>query len=958
MKRLYPIVAGLFLFSTTALTTSPQVQAFQATAPGEPVAAWRIGSVQARGDDRPAYCAMVNQFTNGAVLAFARNAVGAGSLAVDFRRDLFETGKSYSIVVKVDKDTERRLDAVANSTRSVIIQTGEDSDLFRAFARNGDMTVILPKVAFSFTLDRFAQSYVQMGACLETIGASLMPALPVAPVASEVMPVDSLPVRQSSALEERAQAIRLEEDRIAQEWNELRKAQDAKKTAQASVKAEPSAEMAKLEAARKDVERLKKDLERKEGELEKRIKSHEAEASRLQAQYDELQEFQRKAVDQAVYDDKTARDVAQVEKTLGEERATIEKMKASRAALAEKEAKAGDAPLLELALKQADLDGQIESQKSLIASLEDELKRLKAKSVKPDSGAEKSQELITLMDAERKQLLAAREERDKELSSKRKELDDAHARIAELEKKVDEQKVEFYEEQEEKLAAVKSGTPRRSIAPAPELIAADDELENREALLREKMKAHAEEVAAFEREKADFEARKIALNKVAEAKGSREAEDLKAKTTELQDKVDLLTQQIEEKTAALAEKEKAMIDLKAAVLAQTDTESTNRKLLDQANAEIAALKQQKSEAEVQLSAQREISGRRDSDLEILRSKYSEQSVSLQTAMTEIKSLNLVRDDQRARIETLQVQLSALDEKYKAEKGQGEIALNQARSRISELEKQQAMNASQMEKMTAQLSAYQASEELAARWKDGRFSRAQVYNAMPAIAEDNQKQGLLGRLTGKKKEEKVSLVQPQAAVASSPTEAQWYQASAQDAPVEAPLFPPALESLLQSARVPLVALLPAEGAGTPGEFPVYRWSTGRLIGSLKQSRYSRAGSFDAQVSDAIGEFRQQCGNNAEVALGVTRVVNGMYVSSADVLCRSTAGAKAASLLFYGYEGVFTAITHEGGYVERENASRVRDDIASVLNQPLNFGNSGGERMGAILPGVSRGETRYQ
>ena len=82
---------------------------------------WQVGTVDNQGDK---YCAMVGNFDQASVLAFARNPAGFGSLAIEFREDMFTKGKDYEVQLTVDTGIPMTFTGKASNARSLVIQIG------------------------------------------------------------------------------------------------------------------------------------------------------------------------------------------------------------------------------------------------------------------------------------------------------------------------------------------------------------------------------------------------------------------------------------------------------------------------------------------------------------------------------------------------------------------------------------------------------------------------------------------------------------------------------------------------------------------------------------------------------------------------------------------------------------------------------------------------------------------
>jgi hypothetical protein len=128
----------------------------------KPGAQWKVGTVEAGGQS---YCAMVNKFDKNVVLAFARSPEGYGSLAMDFRENFFVVGNKYEVTLRPEAGVARHLSARASSARSVVVQMGQDEELFTELSADGDMVINLPTIDAAFALHKFESSYKELVNC-------------------------------------------------------------------------------------------------------------------------------------------------------------------------------------------------------------------------------------------------------------------------------------------------------------------------------------------------------------------------------------------------------------------------------------------------------------------------------------------------------------------------------------------------------------------------------------------------------------------------------------------------------------------------------------------------------------------------------------------------------------------------------------------------------------------------
>ncbi|MEZ0262789.1 MAG: hypothetical protein ACAH80_17420 [Alphaproteobacteria bacterium] len=158
----------------------------------KPLDSWKVGTVDAQG---ASFCAMVNKYSSGVGLAFARSPEGYGSVALDLRDNVFKYNQSYEVTLKSDQAGTRTLPGKATSQRSLVVQIGEDKALYDGLKRNGTLQLTLDGVDISFALSKFSSSYKNLVNCATKLngssGATSMPAVKVKQVEQQALaPID------------------------------------------------------------------------------------------------------------------------------------------------------------------------------------------------------------------------------------------------------------------------------------------------------------------------------------------------------------------------------------------------------------------------------------------------------------------------------------------------------------------------------------------------------------------------------------------------------------------------------------------------------------------------------------------------------------------------------------------------------------------------------------------------
>lgn len=164
----------LAVFATVSLTALVSVattsQAVQT--PGiimgilKPTDSWKVGTVNVTG---ASFCAMVNKYDNGVGLAFARSPEGYGTVAVDLHQDLLTRDTSYEVQLKVDGGQAHKLEGKATSTRSLVVQIGQEKAIYDALSHNGTMEISMPAADVTFSLAKFSNSFKNLLNCSDKL---------------------------------------------------------------------------------------------------------------------------------------------------------------------------------------------------------------------------------------------------------------------------------------------------------------------------------------------------------------------------------------------------------------------------------------------------------------------------------------------------------------------------------------------------------------------------------------------------------------------------------------------------------------------------------------------------------------------------------------------------------------------------------------------------------------------
>jgi len=252
---------------------------------------WRVGTVDV--PEGAPYCAMVNQFDKGAVLAISRNADGLGSIAMDFHKSFFRPGMEYEITLRVDDAKIRKFSGRASSDHSIVVQLGHDKNFYASLNEDGNLRVEMSALNATFSLRRFSASYVALLNCAGGLHQGpKTAAVPVPGVEKAPLPL-ALNDRQAQEKlrkdkEQQAEKMSAKESELALRVAELQKDRDTLKSQMNELKDSHDGD--------DDSEPVQENLTVKEIQLE-RQKQAVAELERKYSEQQEAQEDLKRAFD-------------------------------------------------------------------------------------------------------------------------------------------------------------------------------------------------------------------------------------------------------------------------------------------------------------------------------------------------------------------------------------------------------------------------------------------------------------------------------------------------------------------------------------------------------------------------------------------------------------------------------------------------------------------------------------
>jgi hypothetical protein len=154
-SALFPIFSAIVILTATAASqaSTPAVHLGRLLPQGK----WKVAAVNAQ--ESTVYCAMTNQFDQEAVLSFLSTAEGQESIAIDFSKGFFQSGRDYDVTLRTDDANTRQFSGRAGSGSSIVVQVGQDIKFYRSLNHSVNLEVALSAVNATFALQKFSGSY-------------------------------------------------------------------------------------------------------------------------------------------------------------------------------------------------------------------------------------------------------------------------------------------------------------------------------------------------------------------------------------------------------------------------------------------------------------------------------------------------------------------------------------------------------------------------------------------------------------------------------------------------------------------------------------------------------------------------------------------------------------------------------------------------------------------------------
>ncbi len=268
----YPVrIFSAALLSGLLATSSivPQAVA-QSAALLKPQTGWAVSKVASRGGSA-AYCTLARRFNNSMILTIARNAKNESSLALDFQKDIFDTGKRYTIAMS-SAGLSRAYEVRPVSGKAFVIRTGTDEEFYESLQSSGRMDVNIDGRIYAVEVGDLRDGETRLATCIAGI--------------TEPAAGTAAPVRSASAPAPKTQATRMASAPV----------DDTEKRAMAGRISRQSRELdnlsADVQSLREENLRLKNSLERERKEFEGRFMEQSEKSNTIVALRDKVSDLE------------------------------------------------------------------------------------------------------------------------------------------------------------------------------------------------------------------------------------------------------------------------------------------------------------------------------------------------------------------------------------------------------------------------------------------------------------------------------------------------------------------------------------------------------------------------------------------------------------------------------------------------------------------------------------------
>lgn len=168
----------------TGLLTSSVLIAPAFAADVKPVSGWAITKIDGAESNAGPYCTLSRQYDNGAIVTLGRNTTEEYSLAVDFRKDRFDTDRAYKLSLQPGPGQVRAFEMMPVSPAAMVVRLGWDETFFSALEKSKNLTVGISGEEYAFAMPDIQSGQSDLTACMKGLKtAAAAQAADIAPAA-------------------------------------------------------------------------------------------------------------------------------------------------------------------------------------------------------------------------------------------------------------------------------------------------------------------------------------------------------------------------------------------------------------------------------------------------------------------------------------------------------------------------------------------------------------------------------------------------------------------------------------------------------------------------------------------------------------------------------------------------------------------------------------------------------
>lgn len=168
----------------TGLLTSSVLIAPAFAADVKPVSGWAITKIDGAESNAGPYCTLSRQYDNGAIVTLGRNTTEEYSLAVDFRKDRFDTDRAYKLSLQPGPGQVRSFEMMPVSPAAMVVRLGWDETFFSALEKSKNLTVGISGEEYAFAMPDIQSGQSDLTACMKGLKtAAASQAADIAPAA-------------------------------------------------------------------------------------------------------------------------------------------------------------------------------------------------------------------------------------------------------------------------------------------------------------------------------------------------------------------------------------------------------------------------------------------------------------------------------------------------------------------------------------------------------------------------------------------------------------------------------------------------------------------------------------------------------------------------------------------------------------------------------------------------------